>query len=292
MSKVCTGGRFSVPKLKKQKTYTIKVGDASFDSAAADLYSLIQQQRRKLWKLPSSYSYRPITIEAEDDTELDFDRILLEISEPIAAGSKVYLYEKEVANSVDSSEIAEDESFQFGRLDRNKEYSMKFDDAIDMTAAAVYGVNEQGEQEALPEGEDGFSVQPKQALADQVKEPIEEVLEESEELIAEAPTEEPDEEENITLTLGSVKYDGEITMKPLETAVAETDEEEAFELTPPVDEKKEPVPVPKTVVNETVFEPVKVEEEEVKPKQAAAVLEDSDWKQYLGRGEAYETKKG
>jgi outer membrane protein OmpA-like peptidoglycan-associated protein len=268
-AQVYSGGRFSVAKLKKQKTYTIKVGEQFFDYAAADLYSLIQEQRRKLWKLPSSYSYRPITIEAEDDTKLDFDRFLIETTEPIAAGSKVYLYEKEVTASVDSSEIAEDGSFQFERLDRNKEYSMKFDDGVAVEGASVYAVNAEGEQQPLPAGDDGFSIEPKALLAEEIE----------------------NEEESITLTLGSVKDGGEITMKPIETAATEAKKDEIFELTPPVDEKETPVEVPKTVVNETVFEPVEVEEE-AQPKQAVAVMDDSDWKQYLGRGEAYETEKG
>ena len=159
---------------------------------------------------------------------------------------------------VDSSEIAQDGSFPFDRLDREKEYSLKFDESIDTENAQLYSVSDEGQKE-ITSSPDGFKVEPMMLL--------------------------DPKEKSITMVLGSVKDDGNITMTKRAM--------DPYELTPPVDEKEEPIEVEPSVVNETVFEPA-VEEEEEKPqsKVATAVLDDSDWRAMVGKGEVYETKRG
>lgn len=88
------------------------------------------------------------------------------------------------------------------------------------------------------------------------------------------------------MVLGSIEEERDIQL----------DQKEAkpFPLTPPVNEKQEPIPVEKNVVNETVFEPatVKTTPSVNQVKTAVTMLDDSDWRSMMGKGDIYETPKG
>jgi outer membrane protein OmpA-like peptidoglycan-associated protein len=251
-------GKFNVSKLKNQEEYIIKVGDSDYDTRKSELYALIKNERRKLSKLNQAYSYRPIIVADEEDTKFNFDKFLIEAQEPIAKGTEVYLYENDAERFVDTAAVAEDGSFQFKQLDREKQYSLKFDEQFDLANAKVYSVTEEG-QKAVEQNENGFEIDPEKLLRPQ--------------------------QETITLILGDVEVDRDIQLDQKEI--------KPFPLTPPVNEKEEPILVEKNVVNETVFEPAPVKAKPVNEvKKAVATLDDSDWRSLMGKGDIYETARG
>ncbi|MEX2597423.1 MAG: OmpA family protein [Salibacteraceae bacterium] len=273
-------GRFNVPKLKRQEDYLIKVGATGFRIQKSHLYTLVANERRKLTRLKDGFAYRPIGIQSLEDTEFNFDKYIIQSEAPIAENAQVFLVEDQSDSVVDSSAIAEDGSFQFKRTDQSKEYSLKFDDSIDTETAEVFAVDEESKKQLLPKSDNGFKVQPELMDND-------------------------DKGDELRLVLGSVKDDQNIEMKKTETSEQEVVSEEVLDpypLTPPVDEQEEPLEVKESKLNETVFEPMPIKEQQEKAEiireekktvtMAKAEMDDEDWRPYLEMGEVYKTKKG
>ena len=160
---VYSKGRFNVDRLKGQETYSIRVAQDGFNMAAARLYTWLNGRERMLPLLKQGYSYRPIDEIIVEDTEINFDMFMLATEDPIDPDAQVYLMENGQINAVDSSLVEQDGSFKFKELDREKEYSMEFNDKVNTENAKLYSISD-GEQKEVASAEKGFSVAPSELL--------------------------------------------------------------------------------------------------------------------------------
>ncbi|MEQ9187526.1 MAG: OmpA family protein [Cryomorphaceae bacterium] len=161
---VYANGRFNVSRLKRQETYSIRVDQEGYNLVAARLFTWKNGRIRMLPYLKKGFSYRPIEPMKVQDTEINFDMFMLATDDQIDEGAKVYLIESAQNSVADSAAVEPDGSFKFKELDREKEYSMEFNDKVNTENATLYSISD-GTQKEVASAEVGFSVAPKELLA-------------------------------------------------------------------------------------------------------------------------------
>lgn len=166
-------GEFYFAKMTGDETYLIDIDESiGLNIDKAIMFHKIVGDERKLFRLGDAFGYRPIDFVEVEETTFDFDKFVIETEEVIPENSLVYLVEQETQSRVDSTEIAEDGSFGFKAMDREKNYSMEFDEesGIELEEVELFSVSEEEDeivekvkieiQEEDEDGRGGFAIQP------------------------------------------------------------------------------------------------------------------------------------
>lgn len=216
-------GLLHVPKLPSGETFELRFPNAKSDLRKVGLYSLAKGERRKLPELNKGFAYRPIDVIAATEPEFDFERFMILTEDSIQSNARVYLVDKAINQTVDSTTIAKDGSFEFGNMDPAKDYALEFDEQINTDNARLF-VLENEERRPVAKSEHGFEVK---AAID---------------------------------TTDTSLIDLRMSLIDKPTIKSEYDpakDVKKFKLTPPVDEDEQTIAVAESVLNKTVFdEPV------------------------------------
>lgn len=105
-------------------------------------------------------------IDEPQDTEFDFDQFMVDYDGDLPSNAKAFLFDNE-PNPVDSSNIEDDGSFKFGKMDRDKNYTMGFSDNLDESKMKVYNTSGDRKQE-MPLNPDGsIKIKPLSLLSEE-----------------------------------------------------------------------------------------------------------------------------